>query len=60
MFKAISEFFVTGIAVLVAYVTYAIIAIISTLLIGLPIAIGIKMILDVLTLLFTNTGTLPN
>ena len=59
MLKAIAEFFITGISVVVVYLTYCAVAIVSTLLLGLPIAVGIKMINDILSVLFTSTQSFP-
>ena len=59
MLKAIAEFFITGISVVVVYLTYCVVAIVSTLLLGFPIAVGIKMITDILSVLFTSTQVSP-
>lgn len=59
MLKAISDFLMTGVAITVVYVSYFIIAVITTFMVGFPIAIGVKMILDIISVIFTNTGTLP-
>lgn len=59
MLKAIAEFFITGISVVVVYLTYCAVAIVSTLLLGFPIAVGIKMITDILSVLFTSTRVSP-
>ena len=57
MIKSITDFLVTGIALIFAYIFYFVSVIIVTLLLGFPIAIGIKMILDILPIIFTNTIT---
>lgn len=59
MLRAISDFIMTGVAVIIVYLTYFVIATIATLMIGFPIAIGIKMILDIISVIFTHSGTLP-
>jgi len=58
MLKSILEFFVTGAAVVVGYVLYFVTTVILTFLLGLPIAFGIKMILDFITTIFTQTNTI--
>lgn len=59
MLKTLSDFIMTGVAVIIVYLTYFVIATIATLMIGFPIAIGIKMILDIISVIFTHSGTLP-
>lgn len=55
MLRAIAEFFITGISVVVGYLLYCVTAVVCTLLLGFPIAVGIKMITDILSVLFTST-----
>lgn len=52
MLKAILEFIGTGIAVVVSYVIYFILAVVMTILIGLPIGVGIKLIYDTIASFF--------
>ncbi len=59
MMKQIGEFIGTGIAVIFAYTFYFIIMVISTVLLGLPVAVGIKIILDALDTFFVKTGVVP-
>lgn len=59
MLKQIFEFLGTGLAVIFTYTIYFISMVILTLLLGLPIGIGIKMIADVIDIFFVNTGVLP-
>ena len=59
MMKQLGEFIGTGIAVIFAYTVYFIVMVISTVLLGLPVALGIKIILDALDAFFLKAGTLP-
>lgn len=52
MFKSITEFLLTGFAVIVSYALYFIIAVFMTVLIGLPIGFGIKFIADTVSSFF--------
>ena len=55
MIKSFTEFLVTGMVVILSYFIYFVMASILTFLIGLPIAIGIKVILDFMQIIFTNS-----
>lgn len=59
MLKQIFEFLGTGLAVILTYTVYFISMVFVTLLLGLPIGIGIKMIVDVIDVFFVNKGILP-
>lgn len=59
MIKQIGEFIGTGIAVILAYFFYFIFMVISTVILGLPIAIGIQIIIDVIDTFFVKTGVMP-
>lgn len=52
MLKYLGEFILTGIVVITSYLLYFVIMSIATFLVGLPIAFGIKIILDFMTILF--------
>lgn len=54
MFKSITEFLVTGFAVVISYALYFVIALIMTVLIGLPIGFGIKLIYDAVKSFFVG------
>lgn len=58
MLKYLGEFILTGIVVIISYLLYFVMITIATFLIGLPIAIGVKVILDFMTILFGTTTTL--
>lgn len=58
MIKSFMEFLVTGLVVIVSYFVYFTVASILTFLLGLPIAIGIKVILDFMEIIFTNSTIL--
>lgn len=51
MLKSFLEFMVTGIALVAGYFLYAVGAFLATVVIGLPIAIGIKFIMSLITIL---------
>ena len=52
MFKAISDFLLTGFTLIISYVLYFIIAVFMTVLIGLPIGFGVKFIVDTVSSFF--------
>ena len=52
MLKQIAEFFVTGITLVVLYLLYFISTVILTIVLGLPVLLGIKMITDILQTFF--------
>jgi hypothetical protein len=58
MIKSATEFFATGILVVVFYTLYFITAAIATVFIGLPIGLGIKMIIDLIEIIYSGTNTL--
>ena len=53
--KSLSEFLITGAALIVTYCIYFVSAAVATFVVGLPIALGVKMILDFMKILFTNS-----
>lgn len=59
MMKQIGEFIGTGIAVILAYAFYFVGMVISTVLLGLPVAIGVKIIIDAIDTFFVKTGIVP-
>lgn len=59
MIKSILEFLATGITVIAGYIIYCVATVILTILVGLPIAAGIKIILDFIGILFVKSNTLP-
>lgn len=54
MIKQITEFLVTGIAVVTFYLLYFVTMVVLTVLLGLPISLGIKVIIDCMKVIFTN------
>jgi hypothetical protein len=54
IFKSFSEFLITGIVVIVSYIIYFVLGVVITFLLGLPIAFGIKMITDFISMIFGN------
>lgn len=54
MIKSFLEFLGTGIFVIIGYITYFIVGVISTFMIGLPIGIGIYLINDAIKYLFSG------
>ena len=50
------EFLATGAVVIVGYFIYFVTIFISTVIIGLPIAIGVKTLIDIINLLFTGSN----
>lgn len=57
--KSLGEFLATGATLIVGYVLYFVVTAITTFVMGLPIALGIKVILDFMSIMFTNTKTNP-
>lgn len=57
--KQFFEFLGTGVAVILTYAFYFIAMIISTVLLGLPVAIGVKIILESIDTFFVKTGIMP-
>ena len=55
MLKQIVEFFTTGILLIVSYLLYFITAILLTFILGLPVAIGIKMVLEFIQVFFRTS-----
>jgi len=56
MIKSFMEFLKTGVIVMVGYFVYLITAFVVTIIIGLPIAIGIKTLIDAVNILFAGNG----
>jgi hypothetical protein len=56
MLKSFMEFLVTGAVVIVGYFVYFVTAFIITIIIGLPIAFGIKTLIDIVNLLFAGVN----
>jgi hypothetical protein len=54
IFKSISEFLATGAVLIVSYLLYFVITVVITFVLGLPIALGIKMIIDFINIMFTH------
>ena len=52
--KSFGEFLATGAVLVVSYVIYFVITAITTFVLGLPIALGIKVILDFMKIMFTQ------
>jgi hypothetical protein len=52
--KSLGEFLATGAVLIVSYVLYFVIIAITTFVLGLPIALGIKVILDFMKIMFTQ------
>ena len=52
--KSLGEFLVTGAILIVSYSLYFVIMAITTFVLGLPIALGIKVILDFMKIIFTQ------
>jgi hypothetical protein len=52
--KSLGEFLATGAVLIVSYVLYFAIMAITTFVLGLPIALGIKVILDFMKIMFTQ------
>jgi hypothetical protein len=52
--KSLGEFLVTGAILIVSYSLYFVIMAITTFVLGLPIALGIKVILDFMKIMFTQ------
>jgi|688.fasta_scaffold512692_2 hypothetical protein len=52
--KSLGEFLATGAVLIVSYVLYFVIMAITTFVLGLPIALGIKVILDFMKIMFTQ------
>lgn len=52
MLKSLMEFLATGAIVIVGYFVYLVTAFMITVIIGLPIAVGIKTLIDVVNILF--------
>jgi hypothetical protein len=52
--KSLGEFLATGAVLIVSYVFYFVIMAITTFVLGLPIALGIKVILDFMKIIFTQ------
>jgi hypothetical protein len=52
--KSLGEFLATGSVLIVSYVLYFVIMSITTFVLGLPIALGIKVILDFMKIMFTQ------
>ena len=56
MLKSFMEFLATGAVVVVGYFVYFVTAFIITIIIGLPIAFGIKTLIDIVNLLFAGVN----
>lgn len=56
MLKSFMEFLATGAVVIVGYFIYFVTIFVSTVIIGLPIAIGVKTLIDIINLLFTGSN----
>lgn len=54
MLTEIVEFFITGVTVIITYCLYFVMMVVGTFLLGLPIAFGIKLILEFMKILFTS------
>lgn len=54
MIKSFMEFLATGAIVIVGYFVYLITAFIITIVIGLPVAIGVKTLIDLVNILFAG------
>ena len=54
LLKSIYEFLATGIITILAYGIYSVGIFVLTIIAGLPVAIAIKVIIDVTNLLFTG------
>lgn len=52
MLKSFMEFLITGAMVIVGYILYFISVFIITVLLGLPIVYGVKIIIDIINLFF--------
>jgi hypothetical protein len=52
--KSLGEFLATGAVLIVSYVLYFVIMAITTFVLGLPVALGIKVILDFMKIMFTQ------
>ena len=48
MIKAITDFLMTGVYLIVLYTVYFFVAFISTIMIGLPVAVAIHYILEIM------------
>lgn len=56
MLKSFMEFLATGAVVVVGYFVYFVTSFIITIIIGLPIAFGIKTLIDIVNLLFAGVN----
>jgi len=54
MLKSFLDFFATGALVVTGYLIYFVSAVIITVILGIPIAFGIKIIMEVMNILFNG------
>ena len=56
MLKSFIEFLMTGVMLVIGYILYFICMFLGTFIIGLPIAFGIKFLIDIVSVFFGGTS----
>lgn len=52
MLKSIFDFILTGISVILTYVVYFIASFITTFIVGVPIGLGVRVVIDAVNMLY--------